>query len=885
MAIGKILCIGDSLTVGDESNAVGHRGYRGALQVLLANAGYTVNFLGTQSLAPAAGGSDPEHDGYDGARMDSSDSASNSIEGRVSTIRTAVGAVDIIILGIGWEDAIAGTSSADTKFSDLLTTIRTGDWASAKIVMLTLHPEQGKTVAQTGSSYAAYATINAQVRAEADSNHIVADLAALTGSAGDLTAMIETLLYDAQHGPDYSTTGGGGQLPSLFGGHEHTSFKSIQDFCAEWSTNPPWPRVGGNGSTGDMLNADPSIAGHPTYINSVCSIVPWFWAATGPGHNAVNTGIEVRNAWAQGWNGATNQWEFFFQGARMGGDWASYTDAPWGASDGAGTLNVWRPDGITSLIKPTGNIAVEVWPEDTVPSRGVLKFLGGKNRTLMANSVCFAWACQVRLALVDPYGANDINKAVLQACMGADFFADNGYDTHYDYYGWPLTAADGGHDRWKRIVGTEWMWIGGIAIGSGTDGHFEDPGLKPPLGYEWSPATPYNDIPTYSKTAAQIRANPPKFPTYVDGATGSSAGWLSSDYYDTFNWTQQGADKAARVIYDAMVAAGLLTSFTGGGPIAPSLLPGIPTVGKWNARYTTETTDPDTATWAAIGPTQNVAPSWPSPYGLPLATSGTAYTATLSAYGIPAPTYSHVSGKPSWMSVASNGDITGTPNETADAYYSITFRASNSVDDTDITLSFRVVIGPTILTTSLPGAAAGESYLQQLLASGSGALTWTVVSGSSSLAACGLSLSANGFVSGTVVAGTATFTVRATDAAGEYDEQAYTVVFGSASAAPAITTTVMVSGTVGISYSATIAVTGSGTIARRLIAGAIPPGTTLTENTGVVAGTPTSSGTFVFTVQPESEYGTGTPVTLSITVFSASSIPTANPFARLFGGV
>lgn len=164
MPIGKILCLGDSHTAGDEQNAAGYRSYRGALQQLLLNAGYTVDFVGTQFSVPATGGDDGDHDGYGGARMDSSDSANNSIEGRITAIRNAVGYVDIIILYIGYNDLYANTANIDTKFGDLIATIQSGVWASTRVVMCTLHPEPGKTAVQMNSDYPAYAALNSKIR-------------------------------------------------------------------------------------------------------------------------------------------------------------------------------------------------------------------------------------------------------------------------------------------------------------------------------------------------------------------------------------------------------------------------------------------------------------------------------------------------------------------------------------------------------------------------------------------------------------------------------------------------------------------------------------------------------------------------------------------------
>lgn len=674
MAIGTILCLGGSETIGDESNPSGYRSYRGALQLLLANAGYTVDFVGTLSSDPATGGDDPEHNGYVGARMDSSDDAGNSIEGRVSAIRTAVGAVDIIVLFIGWADAIAATASSATKYSDLLTTIRTGTWASAKIVMVNLHPALGKTTAQTGSDYPTYATINAQILAEADANHIVANLAALSSSStADRDTMVEKLILDAVSRPEVTTRANGAGLPSVYGGHQVTSFQSIVDYNAQWRQTA-W-RIGGNGGTAGLASS-PSVIGHPTFRDSVHAIVPWFWVFAGPGHNSVNTVVESRNLFAQAWRGSTGNWEFFFEGARTGADQQSDVyDGP-----NAQMLRGYRPDGITSYYRTSGGTNIECWALDTVPSRGIQGFIGGSNRTLMADAVCFCVGVQVRLALLDPSGPNDIAQSRFVVACGFDAYA--GAATRYDYWGWPREMMDGGHDRWQILRSTDWSVVGSISIGRTTstangpnpNEHFEDPGTPPPHAQNWFPAMPFNDIGTYSKTPAQIRANPPRLPQYWSGGTTTSNGWAAADYHDTYNLTQQGADKAARVIYDAMVAADLLSGFTGTGPIDPFLLPGIAPVANWWPRFTTEATTPDTADWELGGPTPDVDPAWATLSPLPPATVGTAYSVQLQAYGSPPPTYEHVSGKPSWMSVSAAGAVTGTPTGAATSH-SITFAA------------------------------------------------------------------------------------------------------------------------------------------------------------------------------------------------------------------
>ena len=65
-----------------------------------------------------------------------------------------------------------------------------------------------------------------------------------------------------------------------------------------------------------------------------------------------------------------------------------------------------------------------------------------------------------------------------------------------------------------------------------------------------------------------------------------------------------------------------------------------------------------------------------------------------------------------------------------------------------------------------------------------------------------------------------------------------------------ITTASLASGTTGAAYSATLAATGGIAPYAWLIAGgALPPGVTLTQSTGALAGTPTTAGTFNFNVQ------------------------------------
>src|SRR5262249_12220907 len=111
----------------------------------------------------------------------------------------------------------------------------------------------------------------------------------------------------------------------------------------------------------------------------------------------------------------------------------------------------------------------------------------------------------------------------------------------------------------------------------------------------------------------------------------------------------------------------------------------------------------------------------------------------------------------------------------------------------------------------------------------------------------GLTLTSGGLLSGTPTAsGTFTFTLKATDKTGCTGTQSYALVICSVIA---INPATLSPGTVGAAYNQTITQTGgAGTVNFSLSAGALPSGLNLAPS-GVLAGTPTQSGTFNFTVK------------------------------------
>jgi len=185
---------------------------------------------------------------------------------------------------------------------------------------------------------------------------------------------------------------------------------------------------------------------------------------------------------------------------------------------------------------------------------------------------------------------------------------------------------------------------------------------------------------------------------------------------------------------------------------------------------------------------------------------------------------------------------------------------------------------PAITTgASLPGATVGTSYSQTIAATGTTPITWAVSAGS---LPAGLTLNAStGVISGTPTgtAGTSTFTVRATNSAGNNTRQ-FTIVVSAAVVAPTITTSSLPNATVGTAYNQTLAATGTAPITWTVSIGTLPAGLTL-SSAGVISGTPTAAGPSTFTVRAANSAGNVTRQ-LSITVaaglsISPSSLPNA----------
>jgi len=91
--------------------------------------------------------------------------------------------------------------------------------------------------------------------------------------------------------------------------------------------------------------------------------------------------------------------------------------------------------------------------------------------------------------------------------------------------------------------------------------------------------------------------------------------------------------------------------------------------------------------------------------------------------------------------------------------------------------------------------------------------------------------------------------------------------------APTITTASLPNGTVGTAYSQILTVTGTSPITWSIVSGSLPGGLALNAATGVISGTPASSGTFNFTVKAANGFSPDATKALSVTISAGGGSP------------
>ncbi|HYI08545.1 MAG TPA: ice-binding family protein [Thermoanaerobaculia bacterium] len=213
-----------------------------------------------------------------------------------------------------------------------------------------------------------------------------------------------------------------------------------------------------------------------------------------------------------------------------------------------------------------------------------------------------------------------------------------------------------------------------------------------------------------------------------------------------------------------------------------------------------------------------------------------------------------IKGLPAGLFALPRDTIAGTPDEAG--VFPVTVTVTD--EDTDCTTTRIVPLtvecsAVSLVTPDLDNGTAGAEYADALAAAG-GAEPYTFTQVSGALPP-DLALFPAGTISGpATTAGAFTFEVTARDATGcTSDPRCYTIDVQPLSCPPgtdiALSPSLLSFALLGVPYSETFtAAGGTGPYTFSVTSGALPDGLTLDPATGTISGTPTSSGTFNFTV-------------------------------------
>ncbi|MFF7110596.1 putative Ig domain-containing protein [Pseudomonas sichuanensis] len=232
--------------------------------------------------------------------------------------------------------------------------------------------------------------------------------------------------------------------------------------------------------------------------------------------------------------------------------------------------------------------------------------------------------------------------------------------------------------------------------------------------------------------------------------------------------------------------------------------------------------------------------------------------------------------------VASGTSITYTPTAGYSGSDTFTYTATNAAG-TSAPATVTITVSPPTVAISpatLPAATAGTPYNQTLSSSnGTAPYTYALVSGS---LPPGVSFSSTGVFGGTPSnSGTYNLSIRSTDQFSATSTVSYTISV----AAPtiAVSPTTLASGTYATAYSQAITASGgNGSYSFVVSAGSLPSGMSLASS-GTLSGTPTSSGSYPFTVTATD--GNGFSGSRGYTLIIASPTLSLSPASVPSGGI
>ena len=257
---------------------------------------------------------------------------------------------------------------------------------------------------------------------------------------------------------------------------------------------------------------------------------------------------------------------------------------------------------------------------------------------------------------------------------------------------------------------------------------------------------------------------------------------------------------------------------------------------------------------------------------LPGSAVGTPFSAGMTASGGTGTlTWSLAEGSlpPGFTLDPTTGVISGTPDVIGT--WNFTLEVTDQVGGT-ATQDAHIDTVPTLAIVSNPAGGGEVDVAYDVLPQAdhvTGSSTWSVTGGT---LPAGLAVDpSTGEITGTpTTSGTSTFTLQVTDQSGSTATQSESV---TVLADPSITSGVLAGGEVGVPYDQTPTATGgSGDLTWSVAGGSLPAGLTLDPTTGEITGTPTTTGTFIFTLQVTDGAGVTGGQSESVVVADAPSI-------------